>query len=141
VTVSVNVPGEPVPASRPRVTKRGVTYYPKRYTEFLERIARAWQAEGRPVIDGDPVAIGARVEVLIPRPKSHLLTGGQVRAGAPLIPGRADLDNFVKAALDGLVACGAMPDDRRVVELSATKAYAQPGHPGGLIVDWWVATP
>jgi len=50
-------------------------------------------------------------------------------------PTRGDLDKLVRAVLDGLVRGGLLVDDRHVVELRATKAWAMaPGGEGVQVV-------
>lgn len=89
----------PVPKGRPRFGKKGHVYTPKRTRDFEASIAWMAKAEmkGRAPLTG-PV----RVEVQV----------GYKRD--------ADLDNFIKAALDGINRI-VFKDDRQVVALTAHK--------------------
>jgi len=47
---------------------------------------------------------------------------------------RPDLDNIIKATLDGLVDAGVLDDDKCVVSLRCSKRYAAPGEqPHGVV--------
>lgn len=104
------IPGRPVPASRPRVSK-GHAYYSKRYQEWKEQAA--WQvcAVGKR-IDG-----AVKVTVVVRRDSIEI----DVSPSAVQRPTgvRGDLDNLLKAVLDALVAGGMLADDSQVVELEA----------------------
>ena len=66
----------------------------------------------------------------LPRPKGHQGARG-VRPSAPVWPAvRPDIDKLARAALDGLVAGGAIPDDSRVCRLEVEKEYAEGVLPG-----------
>ena len=88
--------GTPVPKGRPRMGN-GHVYTPSRTREFEEAIGWAWRETGAAPFEGDVV-----VTVDIYEPS---------RA--------ADLDNYVKACLDGLNGL-AFADDRQVTSLAAS---------------------
>lgn len=48
---------------------------------------------------------------------------------------KPDLDNLVKAVLDGLVKGRILEDDNCVTDMMVIKRYAEPGHPEGVEVD------
>ena len=103
------LPGRPVPASRPRVT-RGHAYYPKRYSEWLD--AAAWQVRATGErIDG-PVSVSLRFlrdSTVIEVAASEVVRPSGVTA---------DIDNLAKAGLDALQRGGLLENDSQVVELS-----------------------
>lgn len=127
---SITLHGEPVPASRPRVTRRG-TFNPKRYTDWKRGAARRCRASwGR--TPSVKTAVAVMVELVLPRPKDMPKKGIHRDYWHPtedyILPLRGDLDNFAKAALDALQQGGVIADDRQVVELTVTKyAGSQPG--------------
>jgi len=82
---------------------------------------------GRAPLDG-PVRLA--VTFYLPRPKSHTGARGVKRSAPSWLSGRPDLDKLARAALDGLVAGGAICDDALVVELYAVKLYADDAPPG-----------
>jgi len=122
----VTIPGEPVAAARPRVTKYG-THNPTRYRRWkaaaARRLAAAWGPH-YPVSS----AVAVSVEVVLPRPKSRPRTGQHALYWHPTedyplpIGGKwGDIDNYAKSALDALQAAGIIEDDCAVVELAVTK--------------------
>jgi Holliday junction resolvase RusA-like endonuclease len=85
----VRIDGEIVPKARPRVTRRGITYMPSKYTEWKDATICALQANMRPITS--PVGITIN------------LYGKHSRKG--------DLDNIAGAVLDAMVQGGILPDD------------------------------
>ena len=117
------IPGQPVPASRPRVTRNGTHIAPRYRTwkrDASVRCRRAWKR--KPITMGVAVSI----EVTLPRPQSRPAKGSIHRLywhpteDYPL-PLRGDADNYAKAALDALTQGGVIRDDNLVVELTVTK--------------------
>ena len=123
--LTIEVPGDPVPKGRHRMTYAGGkprSYTPKRTIEYESRVVyaaiAAMRAKGwKPPNTGVPVS--AVFEFKLHRPKG--------RTGAPT--SRPDADNFVKCALDGLVLSGALLDDSQVTRITAEKSYADDGMP------------
>ncbi len=108
----------PVPKGRPRMTKAGVAYTPKRTREFEQAVSH--------MVKGTSALLGALtldVTFILKRPKSAPKSqpGRYFRAGS-----RGDLDNYIKALMDGLQRGGVIPNDAAVVRVSACKAYAAP---------------
>lgn len=114
---------EPVPASRPRVSRWG-TYYGKKYT--------AWRRDAYPIAatyDGPktdkPVAVF--IDTIATKPKTGKLSHP-----------RGDVDNFVKGPLDAMTESGKFwNDDTQVVSLMTTKRYALPGETPGFYIYWY----
>ena len=73
---------------------------------------------------GPPSAGAVALEVVFrfPRPKSHLRASGEVRASAPAIPSRPDLDKLVRALGDALTGIVYL-DDGQVGRWVATKEW------------------
>ena len=123
---SLDVEGVPVPKGRPRVTRAGHVYTPQKTREYEGRIRNATMIlmAGR-----EPTALPCVVHVgvffepprsLSKKKRAELFAGGGFHAIKP------DLDNVVKAALDGI--CGenmAIFDDKQIVEICCYKTYAQ----------------
>ncbi len=87
------------------------------YRATLALVARqAWP--------GPPSAGAVALEVVFrfPRPKSHLRASGEVRAAAPAIPSRPDLDKLVRALGDALTGIVYL-DDGQIGRWVATKEW------------------
>tara|TARA_R100000152_G_C6730719_1_gene155423 strand:- start:34 stop:432 length:399 start_codon:yes stop_codon:yes gene_type:complete len=104
----LSFPIDPVPASRPRVTKWGA-YYGKRYTQFRKEAESVIPQ----VFTGQPLAGTLEVSLVFycKKPKT-------TKREEP----RGDIDNYVKAILD---CCNGkvFEDDDQIKRLNATKQY------------------
>lgn len=134
-TLSVLIPGEPVPqgSQRPFVTKAGRAgsrtsnadrLAPYR-ADIIEHVQRAmarqgWQPAARR-------AFQVNVMFVLRRPKSHYGTGRnaeQLKASAPRWPIRTpDVDKLLRAVNDSLTYAGVWHDDSNLVNASAQKVY------------------
>lgn len=140
---TLDVPGTPVAKGRPRVAQSGHdprtgdmrpprVYTPEKTRNYESRIREATvvamvgrQATTAPVI----VHIAAIFEP--PDSAPHTRKTALLKGGVHVI--KPDLDNVVKAALDGICfENGAIRDDKQIVELCAFKAY---GPHAGLMID------
>ena len=120
----LTVEGAPVAKGRPRMTRSGRVYTPSKTRAYEERIRQLTAIEmvGRPATES-PVIV--HVAAVFESPPSWSRTkrlavvqGGSFHAVKP------DIDNIVKAALDGICfENGAVRDDKQIVELCAFKTY------------------
>jgi Holliday junction resolvase RusA-like endonuclease len=70
------------------------------------------------------VAVRLNVSFLMPRPKSHLDSKGNVKSLARAFhTSKPDLDNLVKATKDALTDAGIWTDDSFVVACQSSKGY------------------
>ena len=101
------IPGKPVPASRPRIT-RGHAYYPPKYQTWKEAAAWFVKSAGKPV--AGPVKVSILVlpdQIVVDVLPAHHRPAGMW----------GDADNFAKGVLDALQAGGVLEDDRMVTVL------------------------
>jgi Holliday junction resolvase RusA-like endonuclease len=121
--IVLEVPGQPVPQPRPRVSTRGGhghAYTPTKhpihvYRQAIELVARA----SHKTITGPTALV---VDAVFERPPSHWRKH-DLRPDAPPWP-RADGDNILKGVADALTDAGVWPDDDQVVCWSIRKRYA-----------------
>jgi Holliday junction resolvase RusA-like endonuclease len=105
---------EPIPKGRPRMTKKGWAYTPKRTKDFEQKIKRLaedyMKSRKLPVLTG---AVYVAMEFYLKRGKTVKRVYHTVRP---------DLDNFIKAIKD---ACNGViwKDDSQIVRVLATKNY------------------
>jgi len=112
---SLVLPFDPVPASRPRVTKWG-TYYGITYKVWKQRAAA--YLRNRSVVTGRGIPLATPlmvvVESIIKKPKTS-------KARYP----KGDVDNYAKGPLDAITKTGEYwEDDRQVVCLLSSKRFA-----------------
>jgi Holliday junction resolvase RusA-like endonuclease len=122
------IPGVPVAKGRARIgrTSKGqpVAYTPgkTRSYEALVKLAAQQAMAGR-VPFGKEVGLFLRVDAYLPVPQSWSRKKRQAALDGAVRPSsRPDLDNFVKAALDGLNGI-LFADDSSVVQIWAAKMY------------------
>jgi len=125
MAITFEVPGDPVPQPRPRVSTRGGfarAYVPAKHPVHAYRQSLAAAARGAGLAEtGEPLNVV--IDAVFGRPKSHLRKAG-VRPDAPRLP-RPDVDNIGKAVLDALQ--DVMGDDTCVSRLVVEKSYGTEG--------------
>ena len=123
--IEFTIPG----AAAPQGSKRAIRLRTGR-TVLVESSARvkpfravaalaATQAWNRPPAEG---VVALEVAFRFVRPKSHHKSDGSLRAGAPLTPGKPDIDKLLRALLDALTGV-VYVDDSQVACIWATKEY------------------
>lgn len=118
------IPGKAHGQGRAR-SGQGRVYTPTATRTHAAKVQTEWIAAGRPrLADGTHYVV--RITSLRKRPADQLNTKGELNAKGlrTPYPGKPDLDNEIKQYLDALVACGALPDDRFLVKVTADKAWA-----------------
>lgn len=102
---------QPVPASRPRVTRWG-TYYAKGYTDWMKAAKDSIAGDKKHPADGPVVVF---MEHVLPPPKSGSKTGYP----------RGDVDNYCKGGLDVITKSEKYwADDTQVVGLISFKRFS-----------------
>lgn len=114
-------PFEPKPKGRPRMTKRGRAYTPKK-THDYEKLIRDYYKEN--TTDYFDCAIRVRLVFYMPIPKSvskkkqTLMENGEIKCTTHT----GDVDNLAKAVLDSLNGV-AYEDDCLITQLHIKKKY------------------
>lgn len=121
--ISFFVPGEAVPQGRPRTTRTGHVYMPKAsrdYQRVVGAIAKGAMHGRLPLEE----AVKVRVCIYKPIPKSWPKKKREDALANRLKPtSRPDLDNYIKAILDGCCNGICLTDDSLVVGLEAWKLW------------------
>ena len=120
MTISFEVPGTPVPQSRPRVSRYG-TYYPpkvKAYREYVSTIAKAAMG-GREPLQG---ALEMSCTFYFTPPKSTPKKTLSAMYGT-YHTRKPDADNLLKCVQDSLNGI-CYVDDSQIAVLHASKVYA-----------------
>ena len=125
------VPVNPIPAPRPRVSRKGWTYYPPKY--------KAWRETVDAVLPDLLVAAGVTSPLLGPlsvtsrfictRPKTTKLTHP-----------KGDIDNFEKGWFDRCTFNQLWADDSQIVHSHSSKLWAAPGEEGRIemeVISCW----
>jgi Holliday junction resolvase RusA-like endonuclease len=98
----------PVPASRPRVSKYG-TYYLATYREFKNKMLELTAINRHPIPWSGPLSVEVVCNVKKPKTTERTSPNG-------------DVDNFAKAVLDSLNGI-LWDDDDQIIELKASKHF------------------
>ena len=111
---------EPTPAPRPRVTRKGTTYYPKKYADFKNEFARQIGEFEIDIIEG-PVRMELYFYMPIPKstPKKQ-----KPNMEETFHIKRPDADNLIKSVLDGLNGILYI-DDGQVCRIETFKLYSE----------------
>ena len=115
---------EPVPASRPRVSRWG-TYYGKTYENFRVKCREALR-QFQDTVKHMEEPSECLIEVVAKRPKTS-------KRDYP----RGDVDNFAKGPLDSMTSNGFFwNDDDQITALAVIKRYAEPDEPVGINITY-----
>lgn len=118
---------EPVAKARPRFTRTGHAYTPKKTNDYEESIRFAFMSQTCERMPIYPKGVPLKVQALFAKsvPKSYTKKKREACLNGDLLPtGKADLDNYLKAVLDALNGL-AFEDDSQIVMTTAEKIYAE----------------
>ena len=108
--------GRPVPAPRPRVTKRG-TYNDPKYTNYKKALGLVAKSKIKKPLESD---IFLKIDFFYEIPKSWNKSKKELAKWHNVKP---DIDNLIKTVMDSLNGI-AYKDDCQVVMIQARKQYA-----------------
>ena len=112
------VPEQPMACPRPRVTKRGHAFMPKKYTDWKSSVV-AWL-----FTEWDGHRFTGPVEVKVVAVFKRLSSTPKKRPERALKITKPDIDNVLKACLDSLVECEILEDDNLVCRTVVEKWFA-----------------
>lgn len=121
MTVQFTIDSPPVPKARPRLTRKGHAYTPKATRQYEAVVAEA----ARAAMDGLEPLTGPVQAVLhfnMPIPKSWSKKAKKEALGEYHVK-RPDLDNLVKAVIDGCEGV-VYDNDSKIVRITALKSYS-----------------
>jgi len=107
----------PVPASRPRVT-RWSTFFPKRYAAFKEEMKELLKDTVYKPEEGN---LYVKLDFYVAMPKSWSKKKREHKAGK-FCDNNSDIDNYIKAILDSLEGI-YYNNDNQIVMIRARKYY------------------
>jgi Holliday junction resolvase RusA-like endonuclease len=134
------IKGKPIGKGRPRFTKIGRVYTPKKTKDYEKSIATAYVNEdGKYYEEGTPVHISLSAYFMTPKSYSKKLVRKLVKAFAWFL-NKPDIDNIIKSVLDGLNNV-AYHDDSQVCSIEASKHWTDDPEKEGLSImvinaDW-----
>lgn len=121
--VIFSVYGEVVPKGRPRFTRQGRTYTPKKTHDYESEVAMmAKSAMGSSDPLETPVAVYVYVNMPVPQSYSAKRREACLNGIERPTKKTGDLDNMVKTILDAMNGI-VYKDDSQIVSLHATKRY------------------
>mgnify|MGYP003132973440 FL=1 len=127
IKVEFEVSGQPQGKGRPRFTRNGYAYTPEKTREYEKRIhASAWHKMRELKLDTIEKFCHVEIIAFMEIPKSWTKVKRlEAEYGAILPTSKPDLDNIIKAALDG--AEGVIYfSDTQVTSINAKKVYCHP---------------
>lgn len=125
--VEIEISGQPIGKGRPRFTRNGHTYTPEKTKEYESRIhAAAWakmqELKLKPISKFCHLELIAFMDIPKSWPKVKRL---EAEYGAILPASKPDVDNILKAAMDGLEGAVYVADSQ-VTSVNAKKVYCHP---------------
>ena len=125
--VEIEVSGQPQGKGRPRFTRTGKAYTPDKTREYESRIqAAAWKAMQNMKLDMTERFVSVEIIAFMEIPKSwSKVKRMEAEYGALQHTTKPDLDNIVKAALDGMEGA-VYVSDKQVTSIKARKMYCHP---------------
>lgn len=120
----ITIPGPPVGKQRPRFAGAGRVYTPAKTVNYERRVAAEWQYMIHQVMSG-PLSVDIDAYYQIPKSATKAARR-RMEAGEEKPVKKPDLDNIVKAILDGLNGV-AWHDDAQVCRIRADKRYTPDG--------------
>ena len=121
-SIRVVVPGQPVPKGRPRVTKKGHAYTPKRTREYENLVKDCWMHAGSKSVGRSPVYMTINLYMKIPKSESKKKKQQMLAGEMPHIK-KPDVDNVAKCIIDSLNNL-AYDDDSQITQLRVNKTYS-----------------
>lgn len=122
---NITIPITPVPKARPRFTRYGHTYTPKKTADYEKAIAEYWRQATHNFKYDREQALIVNFVFGMPIPKSTSKSKTELMANGTIRPTKKpDVDNLAKAVMDGLNGV-AWADDSQVVRVSIYKEYAK----------------
>ena len=115
--------GDPVGKGRPRFTKGGRAYTPKRTKDYEARVRKAYIESNGPYFGKQPVSVCITMHFQIPKSVSKKKRAAMI--GAPCLK-RPDVSNCWKAIEDGCNGV-AFEDDAQIAEIHASKMWSEEG--------------
>ena len=123
-SLTIWFPIEPTPKGRPRFTKFGKAYTPKKTQDYERSISHYFKTTPSRFKFEKDVPIAINLVFGMPIPKSTPKSRRQAMfEGIIKHTKRPDVDNLTKAVLDALNGV-AWEDDSQIVRLTATKEYS-----------------
>ena len=122
------IPIEPVPKGRPRFTRFGKPYTPKKTADYERIVADTYRTTPNANYFGDNEPLKVSLIFCMPIPKSYPKKRREwILKGYESYTKKPDCDNLAKAVLDALNGV-AFEDDSQIVELHIRKEYAEQPH-------------
>ena len=120
-TQEIFFPFDPVAKGRPKFTRTGHAYTPKKTSDYEKAIRDYYQEEGGELFVG-PIEVKLVFQMPVPKgyPKR---VKSQIEDGTIKHIKRPDLDNMAKAILDALNEV-AFTDDSHITKLTLVKRYS-----------------
>lgn len=118
----ITIPGKPRGKGRPRFSRATGRTYTDDATAVYENLVKTiWMTVVGKRLDGE-LAVSIEANYAIPTSKPKKIQAA-MRDGSVRPTTKPDIDNVIKAVLDGLNGV-AYADDAQVVEISASKCYS-----------------
>lgn len=110
------IPVPPIPKGRPRMTRRGKAYTPKRTLEYEALVRAEWVR----ILGDEPTDMPVAMDMVFDREGTYIDLRELTTDHTSVVRYNPDLTNLSKAVEDALNGV-AYVDDKQIVRLSASK--------------------
>ena len=122
MNVTFTVIGKPQAKARPRITKKGYAYTPKKTLDFENLVKLSYlQQIGRSEMIKGPIELEVKFYWQIPKSYTKKKKESIIK-GELLYTKKPDLDNCIKSIMDALNEI-VYEDDKQIVKIIASKHY------------------
>lgn len=121
-SIRVVVPGQPVAKGRPRVTRKGHAYTPKRTRDYEKLVKECWISAGSASVGRSQVIMIINLYMKIPKSESKKKKQQMLAGEIPHVK-KPDVDNIAKCIIDSLNSL-AYDDDSQITQLRVSKTYS-----------------
>ena len=125
--ICFSIDKEPVAKARPKFTRQGHAYTPKKTKDYEEEIKFAFMSQNCDRIPVYPKDVPLMVEATFAKsvPQSYSKKKREACLNGEIMPTqKPDVDNYLKAVLDAINGL-AFEDDSQIVVTMAEKIYAE----------------
>lgn len=122
--IRIVVPGQPVPKERPRATRNGHIYTPKKTKDYEQLVKQLYKIKYKNAIFEKDIPLLMEITAYFGIPKSDSKEKKEKKNNGEILPTiKADADNICKIIMDSMNGL-AYEDDKQITDVKVKKRYS-----------------